>query len=80
SYTVGDVTSVAACKEMGVVIFDFDITIDYHAMTSALYNITRVGCYQVTDVSDFHREYRYTFTDEDYQYALEHGTKLELGE
>ena len=83
-FFVDNVMSVSVCKAFGWVTYDNSVELDFfkdkpYTSTDAVYSpydITRVGNYRQEQVGKT-IVYTYTFTDADYQFALENGTKLE---
>ena len=76
TYEVKNVLSPMLCSAFGNVVFDGEITIFYAKTQNHDYNITMIDNYQYRGVKRRVHYYTYTFTDADYQFALENGTKL----
>lgn len=64
------------CSDFGKAVFDDEVSIDYQTAPWSAYNISRDSNYSVYKQSEYHYICTYTFTDADYQYALENGAKL----
>ena len=73
------VLSPEYCRAVVKATFDGNVVIDYTKVANVQYNIAYSNNYefQIVDKEKFHRKYTYTFTDADYQYALENEQKLE---
>ena len=65
------------CKVFGKVTFGDNLVVDYSDYPDNSYNITKVKNYAHSAKDSYWHFYTYTFTDADYQYALENGQKLE---
>ena len=85
SVQIENISTIFLCKAFGCVVYGDEVLLDFFApnpysswdRTYSPYDITRVGNYKVTKISSSLSEYRYTFTDADYEFALENGTLLE---
>lgn len=85
SFVVEDFPSLSICKAWGYVVYDGVVALDFFSEKPystfpgvySLYDITRPANYKMAKISRSRTEYRYTFTDADYQFALENGTMLE---
>ena len=71
------VISQYSCKSLTTAIFDGSVVIDYNSAPTDTRKITTLGGYEWIEVKPCSVHYIYTFTDADYQYALENGQKLE---
>ena len=71
------VISQYSCKSLTTAIFDGSVVIDYSSAPTDTRKITTLGGYEKKMVKSWIEQYLYTFTDADYQYALENGQKLE---
>ena len=64
-------------KSLSTATYDGIVTIDYSSAPIDKRNIATSGGYERIEVKPCSVHYLYTFTDADYQYALENGQKLE---
>ena len=77
-YEIKNVLSPVYCSVYGKAKFDDSILVDYTSLSESEYNITLVQYFKnITDSKKRFYRYTSTFTDADYQYALEIGQKLE---
>lgn len=77
SYTIKGILSPALCSVFSKVIFDNAILVDYSKLSQDECNVMLLENFQQTKPEEFEHVYTYTFTDADYQFALENGTPLE---
>lgn len=75
-HVIENVLSPALCNCFGKVIFDNTTIMDYRSIEQKDKNITLMENYRSSPTKDG-EQYTYTFTDADYQFALENGTPLE---
>ena len=71
------VLSDALCRVFGKATFGDDLVVNYSDYPDSSYNITKAKNYIHSNQGKSYHFYTYTFTDADYQFALENGTKLE---
>ena len=71
------VLSDTLCDVYGKAIFDGKLVVDYNSLSRSKHHITYSGNYTPTKDGPYLRYYTYTFTDADYQFALEHDTPVE---
>ena len=77
-YEIKSVLSPVYCRVYGKAKFDNSILVDYTTIPQSEYNITLVQNFADFTSSDkYIHQYTYTFTDADYQFALENGRKIE---
>ena len=74
---VQSVLSDTLCDVYGKAIFDGKLVVDYNSLSRSKHHITYIGNYTLTKDGTYVFYYTYTFTDADYQFALEHGTPIE---
>jgi hypothetical protein len=74
---VQSVLSDTLCDVYGKAIFDGKLVVDYNSLSRSKHHITYIGNYTLTKDVTYVFYYTYTFTDADYQFALEHGTPIE---
>ena len=82
SMVIEDVPSLSVCKAWGYVVYGGVVALDFCSETPystypaqySIYDITRAANYKMSSINNSRSEFRYTFTDADYQFALENGT------